>query len=162
MVQYKRANAAPLDITEVFTSLDSAEVYAASGATSYAGQVIAIAGEGVETKVYKITSGGTLVELVDAIALEKAGCFALVLEKIPAALAKRVSETIKIPTIGIGAGPHCDGQVLVMHDMLGLNNSFSPRFLRRYANLHEESLNAIRNYVADVKSCDFPNEKEQY
>ena len=71
MVQYKRANAAPLDITEVFTSLDSAEVYAASGATSYAGQVIAIAGEGVETKVYKITSGGTLVELVDAIALEK-------------------------------------------------------------------------------------------
>ena len=62
----------------------------------------------------------------------------------------------------IGAGPHCDGQVLVMHDMLGLNNSFSPRFLRRYANLHEESLNAIRNYVADVKSCDFPSEKEAY
>ena len=98
----------------------------------------------------------------DAIALEKAGCFAIVLEKIPAALAKKVSEAIKIPTIGIGAGPHCDGQVLVMHDMLGLNNSFSPRFLRRYANLHEESLNAIRNYVADVKSCDFPSEKEAY
>ena len=98
----------------------------------------------------------------DALALEKAGCFAIVLEKIPAALAKRVSEALKIPTIGIGAGPHCDGQVLVMHDMLGLNNSFSPRFLRRYANLHEESLNAIRNYVADVKSCDFPSEKEAY
>ena len=98
----------------------------------------------------------------DAIALEKAGCFAIVLEKIPAALAKKVSEAVKIPTIGIGAGPHCDGQVLVMHDMLGLNNSFSPRFLRRYANLHEESLNAIRNYVADVKSCDFPNEREAY
>lgn len=98
----------------------------------------------------------------DAIALEQAGCFAIVLEKIPAALAKKVSEAVKIPTIGIGAGPHCDGQVLVMHDMLGLNNSFSPRFLRRYANLYEESLKAIRNYVADVKRCDFPNEKEAY
>ena len=85
-----------------------------------------------------------------------------VLGSLPAALAKKVSEAVKIPTIGIGAGPHCDGQVLVMHDMLGLNNSFSPRFLRRYANLHEESLNAIRNYVADVKSCDFPNEREAY
>ena len=83
-------------------------------------------------------------------------------EKIPAALATRVAKEVSIPVIGIGAGGGVDGQVLVMHDMLGLNNSFSPRFLRRYANLHEESLNAIRNYVADVKSCDFPNEREAY
>ena len=84
------------------------------------------------------------------------------LEKIPAVLAKKVSETLSIPTIGIGAGRHCDGQVLVMHDMLGLNNSFSPRFLRRYGNLYEEYLKAFRNYVEDVKSGDFPNESEQY
>ncbi|MBQ7773022.1 MAG: 3-methyl-2-oxobutanoate hydroxymethyltransferase, partial [Bacteroidales bacterium] len=98
----------------------------------------------------------------DAIALEKAGCFAIVLEKIPAALAKRVSEQLSIPTIGIGAGKWCDGQVLVMHDMLGLNNTFSPRFLRRYGNMYEEYLKAFQNYVADVKSGDFPNESEQY
>jgi 3-methyl-2-oxobutanoate hydroxymethyltransferase len=98
----------------------------------------------------------------DALALEKAGCFAIVLEKIPAALAKRVSESITIPTIGIGAGKWCDGQVLVMHDMLGLNNEFSPRFLRRYGNFYEEYLKAFQNYVADVKSGDFPNESEQY
>lgn len=100
--------------------------------------------------------------LEDAIALEQAGCFAIVLEKIPAELAKKVAETLNIPVIGIGAGRYCDGQVLVMHDMLGLNNSFSPRFLRRYANLHDEYLNAFRAYVADVKSGDFPNENEQY
>ena len=98
----------------------------------------------------------------DAKMLEEAGCFALVLEKIPAELAKRVAKMLKIPVIGIGAGMYVDGQVLVMHDMLGLNNDFSPRFLRRYANLHEQSLNAFKAYVADVKSRDFPNESEQY
>ncbi len=100
--------------------------------------------------------------LEDAIALEQAGCFAIVLEKIPAALAKKVSESVNVPTIGIGAGRYCDGQVLVMHDMLGLNNNFSPRFLRRYANLYDEYLKAFKAYVEDVKSGDFPNESEQY
>ncbi|MEF9931546.1 MAG: 3-methyl-2-oxobutanoate hydroxymethyltransferase [Bacteroidales bacterium] len=100
--------------------------------------------------------------LEDAIALEQAGCFAIVLEKIPAALAKKVTEALNIPVIGIGAGMHCDGQVLVMHDMLGLNNEFSPRFLRRYANLYDVYLDAFKAYVDDVKKCDFPNEQEQY
>ena len=100
--------------------------------------------------------------MADARALENAGCFAIVLEKIPALLAKQVTEELKIPVIGIGAGRYCDGQVLVMHDMLGLNNKFSPRFLRRYANLYEEYLNAFKNYVADVKSCNFPDDSEQY
>lgn len=100
--------------------------------------------------------------LEDAIALEEAGCFAIVLEKIPALLGKKVAETLKIPVIGIGAGRYVDGQVLVMHDMLGLNNEFSPRFLRRYANLREEYLKAFSRYVEDVKSGDFPNEQEQY
>ncbi len=98
----------------------------------------------------------------DALLLEKAGCFGIVLEKIPATLAKEVSESLKIPTIGIGAGQHCDGQVLVLHDMLGINQDFSPRFLRRYHNLFAEITGAITNYVQDVKSRDFPNEKEQY
>ncbi len=98
----------------------------------------------------------------DAVALEKAGCFAIVLEKIPAALGKKVAEMLSIPVIGIGAGRYVDGQVLVMHDMLGLNNNFSPRFLRRYANLHDESLKAFKSYVKDVKECDFPNNSEQY
>lgn len=102
----------------------------------------------------------TLLE--DAKILEQAGCFAIVLEKIPADLARQTSESILIPTIGIGAGPHCDGQVLVTHDMLGINNEFSPRFLRRYANLHEIMSNAFLNYIKDVKSGDFPNEKEAY
>lgn len=100
--------------------------------------------------------------LEDAIALEQAGCFAIVLEKIPAQLAAKVAHTVKIPVIGIGAGGDCDGQVLVMHDMLGLNNGFSPKFLRRYANLHDEYLNAFRQYIDDVKSGDFPNVNEQY
>lgn len=100
--------------------------------------------------------------LEDAIALEQAGCFAIVLEKIPAQLAAKVAHTVKIPVIGIGAGGDCDGQVLVMHDMLGLNNGFSPKFLRRYANLHDEYLNAFRQYIDDVKSGDFPNANEQY
>ncbi len=98
----------------------------------------------------------------DARLLEEAGCFALVLEKIPAALAKRVSEMLTIPTIGIGAGGGTDGQVLVMHDMLGLNQGFSPRFLRRYADMAATVTDAVGRYVDDVKTCDFPNEKEQY
>ncbi len=98
----------------------------------------------------------------DAKLLEQAGCFAVVLEKIPASLAERVSKSLHIPTIGIGAGRGCDGQVLVVHDMLGINKDFSPRFLRRYADLHTIMTQALENYVSDVKSCDFPNEQEQY
>jgi 3-methyl-2-oxobutanoate hydroxymethyltransferase len=98
----------------------------------------------------------------DAHLLEEAGCFAVVLEKIPATLAERVSKELKMPTIGIGAGCGVDGQVLVVHDMLGITNDFSPRFLRRYADLNTVMSNAISNYVSDVKSQDFPNEKEQY
>ena len=100
--------------------------------------------------------------IADAKLLEEAGCFAVVLEKIPAALAKRVSEALTIPTIGIGAGVGTDGQVLVIHDMLGINKGFSPKFLRRYANLHDVMTEAVEHYIADVKSCDFPNENEQY
>lgn len=98
----------------------------------------------------------------DAKLLEKLGCFALVLEKIPANLATKVAKSISIPVIGIGAGSGVDGQVLVIHDMLGMNNEFSPRFLRRYLNLYEQMTNAIANYVSDVKNCDFPNSDEQY
>ncbi len=98
----------------------------------------------------------------DAQALQNAGCFALVLEKIPAKLATEVSLSLDIPTIGIGAGGGTDGQVLVLHDMLGINYEFKPRFLRQYLNLYEQILDATKHYVADVKSKDFPNEKEQY
>ena len=98
----------------------------------------------------------------DAIALEKTGCFALVLEKVPAELTRKVSEKLSIPIIGIGAGPYADGQVLVMHDMLGINKEFNPRFLRRYADLHDVITNAVENYVADVKSQNFPNKQESY
>lgn len=98
----------------------------------------------------------------DAKLLESLGCFAIVLEKIPASLANEVTDSLRIPTIGIGAGPHTDGQVLVSHDMLGLNKGFSPRFLRRYANLYETILNASQQYIRDVKSSNFPNEQEQY
>jgi len=98
----------------------------------------------------------------DAHLLSDAGCFACVLEKIPAALAARVSREIQIPTIGIGAGGACDGQVLVIHDMLGINKDFSPRFLRRYADLHTVMTDAVTGYIRDVKEGDFPNEKEQY
>ena len=98
----------------------------------------------------------------DAKILEETGCFAIVLEKIPAKLAARVAKELTIPIIGIGAGNGVDGQVLVAHDMLGLNNEFSPRFLRRYANLYEEINNAVKNYIQDVKSLDFPNKNEQY
>ncbi len=98
----------------------------------------------------------------DAKLLEQAGCFGIVLEKIPASLAKEVSESLQIPTIGIGAGRHCDGQVLVMHDMLGINTEFKPRFLRKYLNLHEQITGAVQHYIKDIKSNDFPNEMEQY
>ena len=98
----------------------------------------------------------------DAHLLSEAGCFGIVLEKIPAALAARVTGEIPTPTIGIGAGGACDGQVLVIHDMLGINKGFSPRFLRRYADLHELMTGAVQQYIKDVKECDFPSEKEQY
>lgn len=98
----------------------------------------------------------------DAKLLEEAGCFAIVLEKIPASLAKEVSESLSIPTIGIGAGGNCDGQVLVMHDMLGINTEFKPRFLRQYLNIHEQAIKAVQQYISDVKSKDFPNDGEQY
>lgn len=98
----------------------------------------------------------------DAKALQEAGCFAVVLEKIPAKLGKEVSEFLDIPTIGIGAGPDCDGQVLVINDMIGLTKGFKPRFLRQYVNLYDGILNAAQSYIKDVKSNDFPNEKEQY
>ncbi len=98
----------------------------------------------------------------DALLLQEAGCFAIVLEKIPAGLAKEVSESLSIPTIGIGAGQHCDGQVLVMHDMLGINTEFKPRFLRQYLNMHEQITGAVQRYITDIKNRDFPNDKEQY
>lgn len=98
----------------------------------------------------------------DARLLEEAGCFALVLEKIPSALAGKVAQSLRIPVIGIGAGGEVDGQVLVVHDMLGINNEFSPRFLRRYLNLYDEIKEAVGHYISDVKSGDFPNKQEQY
>ncbi|MEC5394732.1 3-methyl-2-oxobutanoate hydroxymethyltransferase [Bergeyella sp. RCAD1439] len=98
----------------------------------------------------------------EAKLLESLGCFALVLEKIPATLAKKVSESLTIPTIGIGAGADCDGQVLVYHDMIGMNQGFSPKFLRRYLDLYSEITGAVSRYVADVKAVDFPNENEKY
>ena len=98
----------------------------------------------------------------DAKALAEAGCFGVTLEKVPAALAKQVTDEISVPTIGIGAGNGCDGQILVVADMLGMTQGFSPRFLRRYANLNEVMTDAIGQYVSDVKSGDFPNEKESY
>ncbi|RZL18636.1 MAG: 3-methyl-2-oxobutanoate hydroxymethyltransferase [Pedobacter sp.] len=99
---------------------------------------------------------------VDALALQELGCFGVVLEKIPAKLAKEVSESLIIPTIGIGAGPDCDGQVLVVNDMIGLTKGFKPRFLRQYLDLYEGILGAAKSYINDVKAKDFPNEKEQY
>lgn len=98
----------------------------------------------------------------DALLLQEAGCFAIVLEKIPATLAREVSASLTIPTIGIGAGGACDGQVLVMHDMLGINNEFNPRFLRKYLQLHTQIKTAVGQYIDDVRSSDFPNEHEQY
>lgn len=98
----------------------------------------------------------------DAKLLEELGCFSFVMEKIPAELAAKVTASVSIPTIGIGAGNGCDGQVLVIHDMLGLNNDFKPKFVRRYLNLEDEIVGAVEQYVADVKSSDFPNSNEQY
>jgi 3-methyl-2-oxobutanoate hydroxymethyltransferase len=98
----------------------------------------------------------------DALLLEEAGCFGLVLEKIPATLGKAVSESLRIPTISIGAGMHCDGQVLVMHDLLGITTEFQPRFLRRYLHLHEEITDAVKHFIQDVKKKEFPNDQEQY
>jgi len=100
--------------------------------------------------------------LADAKLLEEAGCFAIVLEKVPAQLAQKVAESISIPVIGIGAGAGVDGQVLVLHDMLGMTHEFNPRFLRRYLSLADDITGAVQNYIQDVKSADFPNEKEQY
>jgi 3-methyl-2-oxobutanoate hydroxymethyltransferase len=98
----------------------------------------------------------------DALLLQELGCFSIVLEKIPATLTKKVAEQLSIPTIGIGAGAHTDGQILVLHDVLGLNKDFKPRFLRRYADLHQTILDAISHYVEDVKGREFPNEQEGY
>ncbi|MFM7757980.1 MAG: 3-methyl-2-oxobutanoate hydroxymethyltransferase, partial [Crocinitomicaceae bacterium] len=98
----------------------------------------------------------------DAKALEEAGCFAIVLEKIPAQLATRLAQEVKIPIIGIGAGNGVDGQVLVVHDMLGINNDFSPRFLRKYNNLYDQMMKSFQKYIQDVRSGDFPNSSEQY
>lgn len=115
------------------------------------------------TYVVRATEENEAQKLVeDAHILEEAGCFGIVLEKIPAKLAAKVTSEIKIPIIGIGAGPDVDGQVLVLHDMLGITQEFSPRFLRRYHNLSEEIQGSVRSYIKDVKSVDFPNEREQY
>jgi len=115
------------------------------------------------TYVVRATQEEEAKKLVeDAHLLAEAGCFSLVLEKIPAVLAEKVTREISIPTIGIGAGSKVDGQVLVIHDMLGINQDFSPRFLRRYHNLYEEINNAVASYITDVKNLSFPNEKEQY
>ncbi len=115
------------------------------------------------TYVVRATDNDEADKLIDdAQKLEEAGCFAIVLEKIPAKLGEKVSKVLRIPTIGIGAGGGTDGQVLVLHDMLGITQEFSPRFLRRYHNLNDEILGAVKSYIEDVRSMDFPNEKEQY
>ncbi|MEX0980901.1 MAG: 3-methyl-2-oxobutanoate hydroxymethyltransferase [Bacteroidales bacterium] len=115
------------------------------------------------TYVVRATQDEEAEKLIkDAQKLEKAGCFALVLEKIPATLGEQVSKMLRIPTIGIGAGGHTDGQVLVVHDMLGITQDFSPRFLRRYHNLNAEISGAVKTYIEDVRSGDFPNKREQY
>ena len=115
------------------------------------------------TYVVRATEPGEAETLInDAHQLEETGCFAVVLEKIPAKLGEQVTKELKIPVIGIGAGKKVDGQVLVLHDMLGITQKFSPRFLRRYHNLSEEIIGAVSTYINDVKSLEFPNEKEQY
>jgi len=115
------------------------------------------------TYVVRATDEDEANKLVeDAQLLEKAGCFAIILEKIPAKLGGEVARKVKIPVIGIGAGNEVDGQVLVLHDMLGITQEFSPRFLRRYHNLSEEIKGSVKSYIGDVKSLDFPNEREQY
>lgn len=113
-----------------------------------------------KVRAKEVEEASTLIE--DAKLLEEAGCFAIVLEKIPAKLAAKVTAEVNIPTIGIGAGVDCDGQVLVIHDMLGMNKGFNPRFLRRYADVHSVMTGAIEQYIKDVKDKDFPNQDEQY
>ena len=119
-----------------------------------------------EVEAEKLRKDASLLQEVGcfaiALLLAKAGCSAIVLEKIPADLAKEVSASLMIPTIGIGAGGDCDGQVLVMHDMLDINTEFKPRFLRQYLNIHEQATKAVQHYISDVKSGDFPNDNEQY
>ena len=115
------------------------------------------------TYVVRATENDEAKKLIeDAHILENAGCFAIVLEKVPAKLAAKVAQELTIPVIGIGAGPDVDGQVLVLHDMLGINQDFSPRFLRRYHNLFAEIFGSVQTYIDDVKNQDFPNENEQY
>ncbi len=115
------------------------------------------------TYLVRATDEREAKELIDdASMLNNVGCFALVLEKIPARLAEEVTKKVNIPTIGIGAGSHVSGQVLVLHDMLGISQDFSPRFLRRYHNLYDEIKNSVTHYIGDVKNCEFPNENEQY
>ncbi|NCD43136.1 MAG: 3-methyl-2-oxobutanoate hydroxymethyltransferase [Bacteroidia bacterium] len=115
------------------------------------------------TYVVRATEADEANRLIeDTLVLEERGCFAIVLEKIPASLGRKVAESVKIPVIGIGAGQNVDGQVLVLHDMLGITQDFSPRFLRRYHNLKEEIMGSVRAYIDDVKSSNFPNEREQY
>lgn len=115
------------------------------------------------TYVVRATDDDEADKLVeDAHSLEEVGCFAIVLEKIPASLAAKVAREVKTPIIGIGAGGDVDGQVLVLHDMLGITQEFSPRFLRRYHNLYQEMLGAVKTYIEDVRTLDFPNDKEQY
>ena len=126
------------------------------------GQIKELVRDSVEETLNEMLEAEAEKLIADAKLLEEAGCFAVVLEKIPAALAKRVSEALTIPTIGIGAGNGTDGQVLVIHDMLGINKGFSPKFLRRYADLHTIMTEAVEHYIDDVKSGDFPNENEQY
>src|SRR5690606_11871462 len=113
-----------------------------------------------EVRAKEEAEAAKLIE--DAHALAEAGCFAIVLEKIPAKLAEKVAKSVDIPVIGIGAGSGVDGQVLVLHDLLGITKQFSPRFLRRYMNLYDDILDAVSRYIEDVKLHDFPNEKEQY
>ncbi len=110
----------------------------------------------------RLDNGQAIKLKEDALLLERLGCFAMVLEKVPAKLAKEVAESVSIPVIGIGAGNGVDGQVLVTHDMLGMNHEFNPRFLRRYADLHGEMTKAFEGYKNDVKSKSFPTDEEQY
>ena len=119
-----------------------------------------MAGPARERRATEEEEAAKLIE--DSKLHEQAGCFSIVYEKIPAGLAAKASKILTIPTIGIGAGPDCDGQVLVLHDLLGITHEFNPRFLRRYMQLYDDITGAVQNYVSDVRSGDFPNEEESY